>query len=557
MKKRILAFLLVLSLVFTLALTGCSQPADEPAEEPAEEPADEPSDEPAEEPEEGDKFGGTLNIGTYADPDTLNVLVANDIAGSWILNLIYPTLMVMNEDGIKVPYIIEEPEFSDDGLEVTVTVKDDLYWQDGEPVTSADIDYTYSTLYEQKLQWQWSVLEGITWETPDDKTIVFSLSEPFPTFISTIGFWQNIVPAHIWSEVEDIKNFTNDDPVGLGPFELVEYERGQYYILESVDEWFMSPEGKPYLDKVIYRPYPDVNTMTLALKSGDIDLTAKEIPATTAKEFEGLDGFEVATNMDLGYEHFAFNLRDELLSDVKIRTAMAMAVDRQTVIDFAFDGDAVPMTGIISPVYEDYQMGNNFPDKDVEGAIELLAEAGYEDTDDDGVLNAPNGENLSFNIMYANSVTEHEKISRILVDNMKAIGIELNPQPLDKSLQTDKLYETHDWQMSIGTWGIIDDVESSMTTLYHSESSLNWMAWENEEADKAMKNMQAALEEEVLMENMDTFQKEFINDVPDIPMVVKQNNFAYRDDFKNFKLFPSNLRGLVDPQSLCQVYLEE
>src|SRR6056297_3679982 len=114
--------------------------------------------------------------------------------------------------------------------------------------------------------------------------------------------------------------------------------------------------------------------------------------------------------------------------------------------------------------------------------------------------------------MYANSVTEHEKISRILVDNMKAIGIELNPQPLDKSLQTDKLYETHDWQMSIGTWGIIDDVESSMTTLYHSESSLNWMAWENEEADKAMKNMQAALEEEVLMENMDTFQKEFIND---------------------------------------------
>jgi len=539
--KKVLAILMALVLGL-IALAGCS-----PKEVPNEGTNDSGS-------VAVDKFGGNLTIGTYADPDTLNPLTGNDIAGSWILNLIYPTLMELDENGNKIPYIIEEPKISEDGLTVTLSLIDGLKWQDGTPLTSKDIAFTYKTLYENKLQWQWSVLEGVTWETPDDKTIVFNLSKPFPTFITTIGFWQRIVPEHIWSKVDDIKNFTNDNPVGLGPFKLAEYERGQHYILESVDEWFLSPEGKPYLDKVIFKPYPDVNTMVLALKSGDIDLTAKEIPATAAKELEGNSNFTVARNMSLGYEHMAINLRDQILSDINVRKAMAMAVERKKIIDFAFDGDAVEMPGMISPVYEKFQIGNDFPSNDVEGAKKLLDEAGYKDTNGDGILNAPNGANLSFTLMFANSVSEHEKVARILVDNMKNIGIEIVPTPMDKSLQSDKLYNTNDWQLTINTWGIIDDVESSMSTLFLSSSSLNWMAWENKAADDAMLAMQSAITEEDIMKNMDTFQKEITKDIPDVAMVVKKLSFAYSNKFKDLSIYPSNLKGLVAPQSLAKAY---
>jgi len=500
------------------------------------------------------KFGGTLNIGTFADPDTLNPLVGNDVAGSWILDLMYPTLMALDEKGNKVPYIIEEPQISEDGLQITVKLKDDLVWQDGTPVTSADIDYTYRVLHEQKLQWQWSVLEGVTWETPDDKTVIFTLSKSFPTFITTIGFWQKIVPAHIWSKIDDIKNYSNDEPVGMGPFKLTEFERGQYYVLEGVDNWFQAPEGKPYLDKVVFKPYPDVNTMVLALKSGDIDLTAKEIPATTAADLKNDPNFTVAQNMSLGYEHMAFNLRDNLLKDLNLRKAMAMAIDRSKIIDFAFDGDAIEMKGIITPVYEKFQIGNELPGYDVEGAKKLLADSGYEDVDGDGILNAPDGTKLSFKLMFASSVTEHEKMSRILADNMRSIGVEIIPEPMDKALQTDKLYNTNKWQLTINTWGILDDMESSLGTLFHSTASLNWMGWSNSVADKAMDNMQAAVAEEEIMENMDIAQKELIKEIPDIPMVVKKLNYAYNNKFAGFVIFPSNLRGLVDPQSLCQVY---
>jgi len=548
--KRILIIVLCLTLILS-TFVGCSKSDEAGANNQGNEVKN------GEQTSESSKFGGTITIGTYADPDTLNPLTGNDIAGSWILNLIYPKLMKLDENGNKVPYIIEEPEISEDGLTVTVTLKDGLKWQDGTPITSKDIDFTYRVLYEQKLQWQYEVLNNITWETPDDKTIVFRLQEPFPTFITTIGYWQRIIPAHIWSEIDDIKNYANENPVGFGPFKLTEYERGQYYILERVDEFFLSPEGKPYLEKVIFKPYPDINTMVLALKSGDIDVTAKEIPATAAKEFEGSSEFNVVQNQDLGYEHLAINLRDPLLKDVSIRTAMAMAIDRSQIVNFAFDGAAEEMPGIISPVYQKYQIGNYFPSYDVEGAKKILADAGYKDTDNDGILNAPNGENLSFKVMFANSITAHEKVSRILVDNMKAIGIELIPEPMDKSLQTDKLYNTGDWQLTINTWGAIDDVESSMATLFLSTASLNWMGYNNPVADDAMLKMKSAITEEETMNFMDIFQKEITKDIPDIPLVVKKNNFAYNNKFEGFVKLPSILEGIINPTSLSQVYIRK
>lgn len=553
MKKKVLVLLLCLALVVSM-FAGCAKDNDDVQNGSEQSPTNGDTNN---QPEEKSKFGGTLTIGTYADPDTLNPLTGNDMAGSWILNLVYPTLMVMDSEGNKVPYIIEEPIFSEDGKQVTVKLIDGLVWQDGTPMTSEDIAYTYKVLYEQKLMWQWSMLEGITWDCPDEKTIVFTLEKPYPSFITSLGFWQRIVPKHIWEGIEDIKTFTNENPVGLGPFKLTEYERGQYYVLESVENWPLAPEGRPYLDKVIYKPYPDVNTMVLALKAGDIDLTAKEIPHAAYEELSKDPNFTVAQNMSLGYEHMSFNCTDEILQDVNIRTAIAMGIDRQQVIDFTFDGDAVPMPGIISPVYEKYQIDINFPEYDLEGAKQLLADSGYIDTDNDGILNAPNGENCSFEVIFATTYTEHEKMARVLAEQFKKLGLDLQLKPLDKSLQSEKLYKTHEYQLTIGTWGIIDDVESSMLTLFHSSTVLNWMLWKNEKGDEAMENMKRAITEEEVMNNMEVFQKEFTTDIPDIPVVVKKCNFAYNKKFDGFIMKPSNLKGLVNPESLVNVYIVE
>lgn len=573
MRKKL--WIIVAVMAIMAMVVGCatetpapatSEPAAEaPAEEAeveepaAEEEVEEPTEE-AEEPAEDEDV--TLTVGIASDPDTLNVLVSNEINTSLMLNNTYPTLVLMDENGSKYPYIIEEPEISEDGLEMIIRVKDDLYWTDGTPITAQDIVWTYDAVWEGKFHWTYTVLDGITWEATDDKTVVFTLSKPFPKFISQIGFWVRIVPSHIWSQAEDVENFLDEDFVGFGPFQFTDYQTGEYYQMERVPDFPFAPDDdKAYVDTIIFQPYPDPNTMVLALKTGDIDVAARPLTTDAAAELEGSENIVLEEAVDLGYEHLHFNTSKELLSDVVVREAIAMTIDRQKLVNFAYGGNAEPMPGPISPLYTDFDYGIYYPEFDIEGAKALLAENGYEDTDGDGIVNAPSGENLSFEMIYAVNYVEHEKIAAILAEDAKQAGIELTPKGLDKPVQLEQLYfddeGNNNYEISINTWGIIDDVEASMTDLYLPESNLNWMHWVNDDAVEAMLAMRSATDDATVEENMKIFQTAITTDIPDVSLVVKGNIFAHDTKFEGFTVYPDDLKGLVTPQNMWSIYLAE
>ncbi len=541
--KKLVALLLILVLVFSI--TACSKDNSSPDNEGSE------NGEQAE-----SKFGGELKVGITTDVDMLNPLVSNDRVGSWILNNIYPTLMIMNEKAEKVPYIAESITTSEDGKTVTVKLKDGLKWQDGEPLTSADVKFTGDILYEYKLQWQADVFDQVvSVKTPDDLTIVYQLKQPYPGFITTLGFWQRIVPKHIWEKVEDPKTYANEQPVGLGPYKLSSYEKGQYYTLERVDEWFGSPEGKPYLDKVTFRIYPDINTMVLALKTGEIDLTAKDIPHSAAAELSNNKDFTVAKTPSLGYVYIGFNYTNEFLKDNAVRKAISEAIDREKIITMALEGDGMTMPGPISPVYKEYQKDEFvLPQFDVETSKKTLSDAGYKDSDGDGILNSPSGKNVSLELMYDGNDMYLDKTAQILVSNLKDVGIELKLKPLEKSTYSDLVFNQKKFDINLGGWGIIEDVFDSMYTLFHSTAQLNFMGLNNPKLDEYMEGSKFAATQADIDKNMDLFQEEFIKEVPVVPLYVQEYNFAYSNAFDGFKLFPSDLKGLVDPQSLCQVY---
>lgn len=556
MNKKVL--LLVCILILTMAFTACSS-SEAPAES-EEATQTEKAAEAAEEPMADEKV--TMTVGIASDPDTLNVLVSNEINTSLMLNSTYPSLVVLGLDGNKEPYIMKEPVVSEDGLSMTVTLLDDIYWTDGVPITADDVVFTYNAIFEGKFHWTWTVLDGITWEATDDKTIQFTLSEPFPTFLNQIGFWARIVPKHVWEQSDDIQNFIDPDFVGFGPFKLVEKKLGEFYRFERVEDFPFAPtDDKAYVDELIFKPYPDPNTLLLALKSGDIDVNARPSSAQAAKELEADEDIQVVSTIDLGYEHMHFNLTNPLLSDVAVREAIAMTVNRGNIVNFAYDGNAEAMPGIISPLYQQYQLGIYLPEFDIDGAKATLEAAGYADTDGDGIYNAPTGENLSFELIYAVNYTEHEKIATVIAQDAMAAGIELIPMGLDKPVQLEQLYRepkgNNNYQISINTWGIIDDVESSMTSLFLKESNLNWMNWENDAANEAMKNMKKSVSTEDVLKNMTIFQEEITADLPDVPLVVKGNTFAYNKKFKGFDVYPDDLKGLITPQNLWKVYLEE
>lgn len=527
--KKIIALLLALTMLLSVAAFAEEQPA----------------------------FGGSLNVGTFADPDTLNPIVGNDQAGAWILNLIYPSLYVLDEAGNKIPYVMEEPQFSEDGLDITVTLKSGLKWDDGVPFTTKDVDYTFRLLKETQAQWQGEQLLLANWEIVDDLTMVFHLPEPTPGFLTTVGFWTLIVPEHIWGQMtdEEVMTYENTQPVGMGPFKLTKYERTQYYTMEAVEDFALAPAGRAYLDQINFIVYADTNTMVLALQSGDIDLTVKEIPAMTARQLESDPDYTVMRNVSLGFEHIVPNMKNPISGDLAVRTALAMTLDREQIAAFAFDGDAQPMYGNISPVYEQFQYGINLPELDIEGAKQVLADAGWVDTDGDGYVDK-DGVKCSMKLMYASSVTEYNKVATIVADNAKQAGIEIVPDPMEKALTSSHIYNHEDteWQLDLGTWGILDDINTTLVTLYRSGANLNFGDWENAAADEAMDALTHEMDPAEIDRLMQIVETEMANDIADMPLVVKMCSYAHNQKFEGFTIYPSTLRGVIDPQAVVKIY---
>lgn len=553
LKGKLFSFLLLVVLV----LGACSNP-DDPGDN-GKDPNNDKEPHAA-----GDKFGGVLTVGMTADPDTLNPLVSNTTPGNWINSILYPHLMTMNENGEKVPYIAESIETSEDGLTVTIKLLDGLEWNDGEPLTSADVKFTGELLHEHELQWTADIFDTVkSVETPDDLTVVYTLNEPYVGFAGSIGYWVRIVPKHIWEKVDDPKSFDNSEAVGAGPFKLVEWKKGQYVELEAVDEWFAAEEGRAYLDKVIFRIFPDINTMVLALQSGEIDVTAQDIPVTAAKQLEASGNFVVQQTPSLGYGYYSFNLNEDYgpspTKDKNFRLAMATATDRNTIIDVALEGMGEHMNSAVSPVLSDWvNQEVKAPSYDIEKAKQILADAGYKDTDGDNILNAPStfgGENVELELMYNGADAYHQKTARILEQNASEIGVKLVLAPVEYNTLSERIFNERKFDMHIGKWGALEEPSDNMYTLFHSSASLNFMGLNDTSLDEILNDGKHATSTEKSKAAVFEFQEWFVEEFPVVPVYVQTFNLAYnKNKFEGFIMHPSDLQGLVDPNSLIHVY---
>lgn len=509
------------------------------------------------------KFGGELVVGMTADPDTLNPLVSNTTPGNWINSAIYPHLMLMDTNNQKVPYIAESVDTSEDGLTVTFKLREGLKWQDGTPITSEDVKFTGELLHEHQLQWTAEIFDKVeSVETPDDLTIIYKLSESYPAFSGALGYWVRIVPKHIWEEVEDPANFANSEPIGAGPFKLVNWEKGQYVELEAVDEWFATPEGRPYLDKVTFKIYPDINTMVLALQSGEIDVTAHDIPTSAVAQFTNNDAYEVVQTPSLGYAYYSFNLDQDNISptnDKNFRLAMATVTDRESILNVALEGAGMHIDTPISPVYEDWiNPDAKAPDFNVDAAKDILTNAGYEDTDGDSILNAPEefgGENVELDLTYDAANSFHQKVAKILETNAEEIGVKLILDPVEYNTLSAKVINESDFEMHIGKWGAFDEPSETFNNLFNSEATLNFMKLNDPEIDKIASAANYAVSEEEARDYVMQAQEWFVEEFPVVPIYVQQFNLVYnKEKFAGFETYPSDLQGLVDPNSLINVY---
>lgn len=551
--KKVFAMLLVFVMMATI-VTGCaneSAPADS---------ANTPQETPATPPEEASKpkVGGDLVVGITGDPYSLATWNSNDMNSSMIMNLVLPALMVTDESGNKVPYVIKDYKISDDALEYTVTIHDGISWHDGVPFTTDDLAFTTEYAVEHKLGFGADMFAPVEkTEIVDKTTIKYYLSSPQVNFLSQMGFWIDVMPKHIFESVEDPANYEYDG-LGYGPFKVKDYVKGQYYTLERVENWPLANDGLgAYLNTITFRIFPDANALVLAIMNGEVHASGSALPVAAQKQLEAVpDKFGVERVNSLGYGYFSFNYKNEFLKEQKVREAIAMTIDRDAMVNIAIQGGAIKMETPISPVFTDMVKSDiKFPAFDIEGAKKLLDEAGYKDTNNDGVRESKDGKPFELELIYRTTTANIDPIANIFKANAEEAGIKINLQPVDPATYTDRVVKQRTFDMNVIDWGVIDDPDSSLSTIYRSDSALNFMGFKNDKMDELLDKSASEPNYEKRVDLMNEFQKEYIKELPSLNTWVRINAYGYSKKYEGWEITPG-LYGLMDVKDLVKVYVK-
>lgn len=541
--KKTIAILLALAML--LALAGCSgsESSESSTVAAAATTAAQPGD--AAETTDGPAVGGSLNVGLNSAPVSQNVWYQNDLNSSVIMDLVCPHLVTMDAEGSKYNYLTESAESNDDCTVWTITLKEGLCWNDGEPVTAEDLLFTAQYGVEKNIGFFDSYYGMVDFDTStvlDERTVEFHLTSGNVNFWNGAGYWIPVMRQSEWSTVEDPTTYSYSG-AGYGPFYVSEWVDGEYVVLERNPYFTLANDGAgAYLNEIVFRVYTDENAMVLALQNGEIDVCANFLGASSVSQLEGNDGYLVTSVGSLGYAFISFSQTNEMLTDVNVRKAIAMSCDREALVNVAMLGAATPMYTPISPVYAEFTESNiRQPEFDTAAAAELLESAGYTDTDGDGIRESADGTPLSFTITYKSTLTNVDGVMSILKADTAEAGIELVLQPVDAATFSANVTQGHTYDISYSSWGTIDDVDTTLLTCFGIGQTLNFMEFNSEEQEELLLAMQSETDYDTRVELVNQWQQWFVENLPTCHLFVPNNTYvASTAKFDGWTLTPGN-----------------
>ena len=408
-------------------------PADEEmAEEVVEEEA--PAEEMA-----AEHSGGTVTVGLHQEPNTLWGPVTGLTVSQELANLVNRPLVMINEDLEYIPALatevptLENGGISEDGLTYTFHLRDDVRWHDGTPFTSEDAKFTYETLMNPDVPVRgrvgWNQISSV--ETPDEHTVIYNFDTLDAAFLDRVAI-VTMLPKHILGDVPPAELITNEwfrtSNPGLGPFKFVEWQPGNYILVERNDDYY--DEGLPHLDQIVLKIITDANTLTNQLDTGEVDMRFRMLN-DQVEIVEGMPDVElVSTNATSPWIIWINNLNPGL-SDTAVRRALNYGFDRVGLTGTLLQGLVEPAYDLIPPflwAYDENAVEQYPYDPDL--ARQLLEEAGWVDDNGDGIREK-DGVELSFDILNIAGEPERVQILSFIQDQWNDIGINVNIENVD------------------------------------------------------------------------------------------------------------------------------
>lgn len=509
-----------------------------------------------------DESGSSIIIGQSSEVANLNPMIQPRTPDSNVQCLIFDYLVIPDENLNYVGDLAESWDISDDGTVYTFHLQEGVKWHDGEDFNADDVVFTLTALASPEYtggnegrvmsivgasEYQAGTadsVEGI--KKIDDYTVEITLASPNAAFLSNM--YVAMLPEHILGE-ESPADWGNDDfnraPIGTGKYKFVEWEAGQYISLERNDEYFGT---MPSIENVVVQFGADT-TLVAALLNGEIDVLFN-LPATEIENVEAVDGVGVYNYEMMSVYYIGLNQLDPDLSDLRVRQALAYALDKQTIVDTVYGETAT----VANDIFPDNHWSHN-PDVTVyeynpEKAMALLEEAGYTMNDSTGYYEK-DGETLHLTYDMSTS-TDGRQVAALIQQYWKAIGVEMEVIEQDfatlaysKLLPNNATEETTAESFQCYTLGFGVEADPEEYNAYLSTStgagSWNFIHYSNPQVDELFQQQLLETDPDARADCFHQIAQIISDDVPWIPLYNKATSTGLSDRVQNFT---ADFRGI-------------
>ncbi|HOC42539.1 MAG TPA: ABC transporter substrate-binding protein [Thermoanaerobaculales bacterium] len=497
--------------------------------------------------------GGTVVIGGLGDVMTWNPYLAEDQTTDEILSLVYPSLAVEQVDYHDhppsfAPGLASRWEHSEDGLELTFFLDPAARWSDGAPVTADDVAFSWRTQVAPEIAWLGSDAKGSILEVAaiGPKTVRFRFDHAYPYQLMDANEGL-IIPAHAWGGIPYAAWRDLDwagRVVSAGPFRKASHRPQQELVLERNPDYWRA--GRPYLDRVIWRPMPSQVGLLAQLLTGGIDLVNGLDPAD-ARRVAADPRLRLVSFPDRGYSQVRWNLRRPFLSDRRVRMALAMAIDRQAIIDVVHLGHARPAVGPVLSTMWAFNRALQPVPHDPAAARRLLADAGWADSDGDGSLDR-DGDELAFELLTNSENDLRQDICLLIEANLARVGAVARPRFVEWGTLL-ALESAGDFDAIVSGWiePTLIDLEPLWHTAPPGEPTLNSVGYSNPEVDRLLEAAAEAATFEQQKPLFDRVQELIVFDQP----------YAFLAETERLVGVSSRVRGAVFNDASPYFNLEE
>jgi len=483
--------------------------------------------------------GGTLTEGIVGSPRFVNPILAYSSTDNDLVSIIYSGLMRKSGDGTLIPDLAKKYEISKDKLTYTFTLKDKIFFQDGKPVTASDVLFTINKAKDlivkspKKINW-----DGVSVEKLDEKTIVFTLKQPYAYFLenTTLG----ILPEHLWEDGKNTPieiNELNINPVGSGPYQLKKVGKESSglvnsYTLSSFNKFILE---KPFITTIVFNFYPNEDSLVVALMNGDIE-QAGSITPENAKNLEEKNYRILSSVLPRVFGLFFNQSQNQIFTDKNVVQAMNLAIDKDKIVKEVLSGYGVVIDSPIPPNMVAYQkLGKEDSSSTEENKIKaqaILAKDGWK-IGIDGTLEKTTTikkkkttQKLEFTISTGNS-PELAKSAELIKADLASLGMKVDVKTFEIGNLNQTVIRPRKYDVLL--FGQIINHESDLFAFWHStqrnDPGLNVAMYTNAKVDKILEDASTIKDETSRIKKYAEFENEIEKDMPAI--FLYSPNFIY------------------------------